>query len=351
MKVLLVGDFSSLHKNLKFGLEMKGITTTLLSDGDGWKKIDSDININSRYKGIIREIDLSIQYLKKLKVFKNYNIIQIININTLPGLVSPFILWYLKKNNCKIFISASGDDVQFINSINNMRYSPYSDIEKLPYRRIGDKIRNWVVLRKIDGVIPVMYEYAQGYRNSKYNYLLKDTIPLPIETDPSIMPKVNKNGKILIFHGIIREDFKGTKYIKSAMEKIKTNYPNKVEILIDGKMPLSKYIEILKKTDVVVDQALSYSYAMNALYAMSLGKVVLSGNELECMKELKREDIPVINIKPSEDDIYIKLENLILERNKLHEIGCKSKLFVEDFHDNVKVAEKYLEVWQNSNTI
>ena len=40
--------------------------------------------------------------------------------------------------------------------------------------------------------------------------------------------------RIVIFHGIIREDFKGTKYFLEALERIKQEYPDKVEIIVDG---------------------------------------------------------------------------------------------------------------------
>ena len=39
MKILLLGDYSSLHNYLKKGLVELGHEVTLLSNGDGWKKI------------------------------------------------------------------------------------------------------------------------------------------------------------------------------------------------------------------------------------------------------------------------------------------------------------------------
>ena len=129
------------------------------------------------------------------------------------------------------------------------------------------------------------------------------------------------------------------------MEKLKENYPNEVEIVIDGKMPLNKYLKVLEETNVVIDQALSYEYGMNAIYSMAMGKVVLSGNEPECQQEFGRTDIPVINILPSEDDIYNKLEQLVLNKESVIEIGKKSRQFVEDFHHYVKVAQQYIDTW------
>jgi len=86
---------------------------------------------------------------------------------------------------------------------------------------------------------------------------------------------------------------------------------------------------------------------MNAIYSMAMGKVVLSGNEPECQQEFGRADIPVINIEPTVEDIYNKLEKLVLDKKSVIEIGEKSRLFVEDFHHHVKVAQQYIDTWNS----
>ena len=43
MKILFLGEFSSLYKNLKEGLLELGHEAVVASYGDGWKKIPTDI--------------------------------------------------------------------------------------------------------------------------------------------------------------------------------------------------------------------------------------------------------------------------------------------------------------------
>jgi glycosyltransferase involved in cell wall biosynthesis len=117
--------------------------------------------------------------------------------------------------------------------------------------------------------------------------------------------------------------------------------------VIDGKMSLMKYLKILEQANIIVDQALSYEYGMNAIYSMAMGKVVLSGNEPECQDEFNRSDIPVINIKPDVEDIYNKLEKLVLNKDEIIKIGKKSREFVEDFHSHIKVAQQYIDSWNS----
>ena len=46
MKILLLGDYSAVHKNLKEGLCSLGHEVDFASNGDGWKKIPRDIDID-----------------------------------------------------------------------------------------------------------------------------------------------------------------------------------------------------------------------------------------------------------------------------------------------------------------
>lgn len=40
MRILLVGEYSGVHTNLKVGLEKLGAEVLLVSEGDVWKKFD-----------------------------------------------------------------------------------------------------------------------------------------------------------------------------------------------------------------------------------------------------------------------------------------------------------------------
>jgi len=45
MKILLVGEFSGVHNNLKMGLKALGHDVKLAADGDGFKKFGYDFRI------------------------------------------------------------------------------------------------------------------------------------------------------------------------------------------------------------------------------------------------------------------------------------------------------------------
>ena len=50
MKILLLGEYSAIHKNLREGLISLGHEVNLASNGDGWKNIPRDIDINYNNK-------------------------------------------------------------------------------------------------------------------------------------------------------------------------------------------------------------------------------------------------------------------------------------------------------------
>jgi hypothetical protein len=355
MKVLLLGDYSSMHVNLKSALIELGHICHLATSGDGFKKTSkSDLFFPYSRKPFIRFLKIFYFLLIAYRNYKNYDVVQLINSDVF-GLnrfgFNKFIIKKIKKQNGKLFLSACGTDYFVYNSRYSLHYNPYDSYVKIdldnynPYNKKHNIDNNKSVIKLVNKIIPSMYSYTFPYN---WTSKLSNTIPLPIDVKKiSFLPQTFLDGKIVIFHGINRRGFKGSIYIEQALKKIQEKYSERVKIIIDGNLPLKDYLYALKKTNIIVDQCLSYDYGMNALYGMALGKVVLSGNETESQKHFNRSNIPVINILPSVEDIYNKLEFLILNPNKIIEIGQKSRLFVEDFHDSIKIAKEYLKIWSS----
>jgi hypothetical protein len=141
-----------------------------------------------------------------------------------------------------------------------------------------------------------------------------------------------------------REKFKGTKYIQEALSKMSKKYPNDIEVIIDGQMPLDDYLNIIKNVDVVIDQCKNYSYgSMNSLHALSMGKVVMSGLRPECFDEYGLVNMPsgIIHIEPNVEKIIFQIEMLIKNKDKLLFMGMENREFCEKYHDCVKSYAKY----------
>ena len=139
MKILLLGEFSGLHSNLKQGLSALGHEVTLAGGGDGFKKIPVDINFDVDGVGFIKNLQRKILPFAYLPIFGGYDIVQLINpfaIFDFHAIAKPELKLFfarlffntLMQRNNKFFMLAAGDDAFFWrHSRNEMRYCPFDD--------------------------------------------------------------------------------------------------------------------------------------------------------------------------------------------------------------------------------
>ena len=352
MKVLLVGEFSGLHKELKKGLVELGHSVTILAAGDGWKDLDCDLKIPTGSSFISKIIAAAKQY-RMIRSLDDYDVVQFIYPHIFNRLVNSYFIEQLMKQNKSSFLVAAGSDAFYWkNYKQNFRYSPHSDHLSIDLKgQPGAGGEAWFkqwnrrMAIAVNAVIPVAYDYRIGYKEFEN---VSRTIPMPFnfaDIDPQYFDV--KSEKIVVLHGISRPGFKGSKYINGALDRVKDKYGDRVDIVRPERLSYAKYLEVLCKADIVVDQALSYSYGMNALLSASMGKVTLSGAEPECLAELEVDKCPIVNILPSTEDIYSKLDSLISNRELIAQLSKESRRYVEDVHDSKIIAERFISTWQS----
>jgi glycosyltransferase involved in cell wall biosynthesis len=355
MKVLLVGEFSSLHKNLKEGLVELGHEVVIAADSCGWMDIKPDVNFTSPRGGLLGKIESYIvNPLKALPSLTGFDVVQfmsplVLHSKTLP-LVKRFYR-HLVRNNGKSFLLSAGDDCYFAKIANvELAYSPWPDAEKHdgfdPSMWHNEKVVQWndELVGMVNGVIPILYEYAYGYRARKVKNLIP-TIPIPMNLKAIKFHDNIVGDKVRFFHGLNRYGFKGTSYIEKAFETVAKRYPNDVQCTIAGKMPLEQYLKLISEVNVSLDQTNSYSYAMNAIYSLAMGHVVMSGCEPECLAEFLVASSPVINIVPDSSQIVEQMERVLENRKRITEWGREGRRYAEQLHDHVAVAQRYLDAW------
>lgn len=356
MNILLLGEYSGLHKNLKEGLLELGHDVKIASTGDGWKQIDGDINLRYQNKYLNREINKFISPFMNIKNLTNNDVLQfvepfVIRQSTFPN---KYYLNHILNNNEKTFLSACGSDSFFWKeSRRKMRYGPFDDNIKYDLKgksHWNDKPKmynyNKYLAEKVNGIIPIMYEYEIAYDEFINR---KNTIPIPINIDKiKYEDNIVSNNKLVIFHGLSRYGFKGTKYVEEAFEILSKKYPNDLELIIDGKMPLNEYLNVMKKANVIIDQVSSYSMGLNALFALSQGKIVLGGAEPESFESLNYDSCPTINVKPSTQSIVENIERLLENRKNISKLGFEGRQFVEKHHNYIDIAQRYVDTWKNS---
>lgn len=365
MKILLIGEYSNVHWTLAEGLRSLGHEVCVASNGDFWKNYRRDISL-TRGKGPFAGVRLLAKTLLTLPKMQGYDIVQIINPMFLELKAERLkdIYDYLRRNNGKMFMGAFGMDAYWVKGCTAtphlFRYSDFNIGEAPITNRFAEEQRtdwtgtpkallNEYIARDCNGIIAGLYEYYAVYKKEHGNKLTY--IPFPVELQKAERIYDGK-GKIKFFIGInaTRSAYKGTDIMLAALERIVRNYPNDCEMLKAMNVPFEEYSRMIDNCDVLLDQLYGYSPAMNALLAMSKGKIVVGGGEEECYTILGETELrPAINVIPNEEDVYSKLKWIIENKDKVAQMQRDSIAMVERHHSPAKVARQYIEFWNKQD--
>lgn len=361
MKILLLGEYSNVHWTLAEGLRSLGHEVCVASNGDFWKNYNRNISL-TRTAGKAGGIKLLLKTLLTLPRLRGYDVVQIINpmfLELKAERIAP-IYRYLRKHNGKMFMGAFGMDTYWVKGCcSEPRLFRYSDfnIGNTPITNdyTKEQIADWTgttksqlneyIANDCNGIIAGLYEYYAVYEKEHSNKLTY--IPFPVEPQ-KISHTYNGKDKIKFFIGINKERsiYKGTDIMLHALERIARNYPDKCEILKAESVPFAQYRQMVDECDVLLDQLYGYSPAMNALLAMSKGKIVVGGAEEEYYKLLGEDTLrPLVNVTPSEEDVYQKLKELVKHPEKIATMQQQSAMLALKHHSPRKVAEQYIKFW------
>ncbi|MFN8325796.1 MAG: glycosyltransferase [Flavobacteriaceae bacterium] len=377
MRILLVGEYSRLHNSLKEGLRELGHQVIIIGNGDGFKNYPVDYStrakwFQSKIGNIPRQIifriagfdlvkfEQGIRFFFLSKKLKGFDIVQLINECPIQT-QKPFELYLLKKifkNNKSVFLLSCGVDylsVKFLldRKIEKSILKPFFEDKNLKknydyvfeYTGSNQKKIHDYIYRNCRGIIASDIDYVIPLNGNK-KYL--GLVPNPVILNKKFSsPEINEN-VIRIFLGVNKWNYhqKGVKYFEKALDIIKEKYPEKIEIIIVENIPYKDYINLYNKAHILLDQCFAYDQGYNALEAMAKGKVVFTGAEKEFLEHYNlQEDEVAINAKPDVDYLVEKLSMLIENPSMIEAIGTKARNFIEKEHNYIKIAEKYLAVW------
>lgn len=308
-------------------------------------------------------LEYGIRFWMLLPKLKNYDVVQLISeIPIQTGVrFEYFLLKKIHDQNKALFLICSGTDSSFVQAVSEKKYryslfDPYLKDKSLideyryflnqsntNYQKHHDKLRDL-----IKGIIATDIDYAIAMEG-RQKYL--GMIPNPINTETNHFKAMDISDKIVIFHGINRWNYhkKGSVFFEKALEIIAKNYPEKVRIITADTLPYNEYIKLYNEAHILLDQVYAYDQGYNALEAMAKGKVVFTGAEKEFMDYYHLTERVAINALPDADAIAKELSLLIENPQEIPTIGKRARAFIEKEHDYMKIAEKYLEIWEVGN--
>ncbi|MBQ7180493.1 MAG: glycosyltransferase [Bacteroidaceae bacterium] len=363
MKILLLGEYSNVHWTLAEGLRTLGQEVVVVSDGDAWKNYPRDVDLRRRS---LRPWD-TLRYLwdvhRLMPRLKGYDVVQLINPVFLDLRAERMWKYYyqLRRQNGKVILGAFGMDYYWVRAGVDCHTFRYSDFNLGPAERHSawnDQMKSewlhgekgWLnrfIADDCAGIVSGLYEYDVCYR--PYFAEKLRFIPFPIKPDQSVRVSNNVAQKVRFFIGIQRgrSAYKGTDIMLSALERLASDYPDRVEVCRAESVPFSEYRHMMLGCDVLLDQLYSYTPAMNGLHAMSQGLVLVGGGEPEQYEILGEKELrPIVNVLPDEQDVYRKLEQLVLHPEWIPALKHQSLEYIRRHHDYRKVARQYLEFYE-----
>lgn len=358
MKILLFGEFSGFFTCLKDGLTALGHEVFLASSGDGFKNYPSDFRWDSHFSTKLGPgapiYNIANIFVHK-HLFSGYDVVLLIgpsNISKYP-ILNRIVYDFLLKNNKKVFLSGSGDtNIMFEYWYHSdTKYKSYYEgyLLENPHSALANSSSRLLweeeLMERIDGYIPIWYEYEVPYKKYK---ACKKNVRIPVNCN-KFEYKTNKlhNGKVVFYHGKTRA-CKGTRFIEPAFDKLRKDYSDKAEFICADKLPFDEYMKVVERTNVIVDDANSFSIAMNGLFSLLKGKLIMGGAEPIANQAYGYEYNPVYNICPNVDQICDTMIDIIKNRESIPEIGKIGRSFVEQYHNHIDIAKQYIEIFENS---
>jgi len=380
MKVLLIGEYSRFHNSLKEGLQALGHEVTLVGGGDDFKNYPVDIDISPSWSNKnwlttklrraffrLTKVDIALietgwRFWKQRSKLQGHDVVQLINSWSIRTTFEKEkqCIDFLSKNNKAVFLSACGTDTDWVKSLlsDDLPYNlltPY--ITKKAPATSYKEILKYLTEEHVDlyafakahskSIIPTDMDYYLGLSGKeKVNELL----PTPINLEKLEFQQPSLEGKVVIFHGINRMSYlkKGNDVFEKALAIIRKKQGDIIEIITVESLPYTAYIKAYDKAHILLDQVYSHDQGYNALEAMAKGKVVFTGAGKHFMEHYNLSETVAIDATPNPVQIANELEQLILDKTRLLQIGKNAHAFVNKHHQHVHIAERYIDIWKKS---
>lgn len=350
MRVLLLGELSGFHQELKPGLERAGVEVVAAHSRLAYPDFPSDVGFYRPPAKMasgwtrLRDVGSQVWHASELTGF---DIVQIVTPKFFDWRLHGSMLRYLKRNNGALVAINLACTSDYHRRVAQLRYSPCADCKAFDlksdaciYDRDDEHAAENLTWDLADRIVSTHFDYDWAMRDTRHSAKLVQ-IPLAVDTHshrPAPMPA----GKVRIWYGETRFGFKGGRFIREALDRMAGD--SAVEVVQTHRLPFRDYLDLLDTVHVLIDQASFFGPGMSALYGMARGKVVLTGAEPENDLFVGGTS-PAINIEPDADDIYRKLVRLINDPELIRHLGAAATRFVQEYHSSDVIGRRYAAMY------
>ncbi len=327
----IAGIFTSLKK----GFEQNGISADFYSLNEHIYGYETDKIIKYSGNSFVRKFQ---KFFLLLKLLIRYDYFIFDSTGTILPEFKDIKLF--RRFGRKTMVIFTGCDIRLPVKVEQFKWNPC--------RECTDDYKNFVgcvletkpeKIKKIEDKFDIILsaeETAGSLSRSYYPALF------PIDIERFKYTGTNPGKKLKILHAPSNAEYKGTRYIIHAIEKLSTEFDLEFNIVKDVKA--EELYRIIADSDIVIDQMLVGFYGLFSIESMAMGKPVVCYIREDILKN-SPEDLPVINANP--DTLYDILKGILKAPETLSDIGRRSRLYAEKYHDAKKIAKQYYELLES----
>lgn len=367
MKILLIGDYSNYNYCLSIGLTRLGHDVTVASNGSRWmdtaRHIDLSRPLAGKAGGALLWLRLRTLLARDLR---GYDVVAINNpifVDLQPHRVMS-LFRMLKRHNGSVFLTAMGTDSVYVRMCladdSPLRYNEFRiDGKRAPYAVEHPEIEEaWLrmplsdhcrrIYENIDGAVSALYEYHLALeRVLPSDMVAYGGIPVDLA---SVQRTVGDTvpDRVTLFLGRHRDRMveKGTDRLEAAARAVVGEMPDRCRLEIIENVPYARYLELLGKAHIILDQLYSYTPATNALLGLARGMTVMTGAEPEYYDFIgERVNRPVINAVPDDAMLADQLRALVSQPEMIPRRAEAGRRFVSQHNSNDTVAGRFADFW------
>ncbi len=179
-------------------------------------------------------------------------------------------------------------------------------------------------------------------------YINKDIFPhyrtihqrIPMHEFNPKFPEPDKKCPVIV-HSPSNKAIKGTDAVIRAVDSLRNKYDFEFKLIHN--VEHNKTLEIISNCDIMLDQFYGGDHGLAELEAMAFGKPTFCYIKPSCLKNYP-EDLPIVNANP--DNLADVLEGFLTDGRRRHEIGRRSREYVEKYHDAHKVAQQLVDIYE-----
>lgn len=354
MKILLIGEASGVHRNLKAGLVALGVEChhVTQSDSTSWREFDDTFSPD--YSGVLGGLARNIAPFWKISKLDDYDVINFTNtITAVHGKFTKYldIPWLRRKTKLMSYYALGCDEIGLIRRNGNLPYNPCETClaSKDTLSRDCDLLFNPryeksqdITRKYFDFAACSMVEYGHVEEIFGPNFA---KIQFPVDISRIPFSPARPRPSVNIVHTPTRRGFKGTNTVLQAIEILKKRRHDFNFDLVEG-LSYKEYVMRMVEADVVVDQIYSQSPGMNGLEMMAAGKIVLTGATALGKAYFEfMTDSPAFDAPPDAMLLADQLDLVIDRRNEFSVLAERGRSYVETNHSLIGVAERFLNEW------